>query len=322
MINEAIIKAIELGLTNIGDYFESRMQSVQHCFNSSTQHALKRSNVKKTAAMGEYGMVRAKIWDSENKMKEALFDETKSLQPMVMQYMDVPQLHYNTLEGMDFIDALSKSNDLELFALKSVQVLIDAQHSYWFKIDFYAFFLVELFQLIIFWFWSNIVLPNEKEGDKNTSNTVLSIILVCTLIYFVIMEAPQIYKAPIKYVTNEIKIVNFLVLLGIFSNVIRDDYTQTGFWTVQTYTALAIWLRFLIKMRIFAAYSFLIRMVVACIVRMIPFLVIFLVGVFAFADAYKSIYFILTLNGKIEPAELLEDPDTYDLYFKSYVTFW
>ena len=175
--------------------------------------------------MGEYGMVRAKIWDSENKMKEALFDETKSLQPMVMQYMDVPQLHYNTLEGMDFIDALSKSNDLELFALKSVQVLIDAQHSYWFKIDFYAFFLVELFQLIIFWFWSNIVLPNEKEGDKNTSNTVLSIILVCTLIYFVIMEAPQIYKAPIKYVTNEIKIVNFLVLLGIFSNVIRDDYT-------------------------------------------------------------------------------------------------
>ena len=63
-------------------------------------------------------------------------------------------------------------------------------------------------------------------------------------------------------------------------------------------------------------------MVVACIVRMIPFLVIFLVGVFAFADAYKSIYFILTLNGKIEPAELLEDPDTYDLYFKSYVTFW
>ena len=70
--------------------------------------------------MGEYGIVRAKIWDSEIKMKKELFDETKSLQPMKMQYIDVPQLHFNTHEGMDFIHALAASDDMELFSLKSV----------------------------------------------------------------------------------------------------------------------------------------------------------------------------------------------------------
>lgn len=104
-------------------------------------------------------------------------------------------------------------------------------------------------------------------------------------------------------------------MAGIFVNVFREDYADNGYWTIQTFTALLIWLRFLIKMRIFPAYGFLIRMVVACIYRMIPFLIVFLIGVFAFADAFKSIDFILALDGKIDAIEYAEDADTYERYF-------
>ena len=37
LINEAIIEAVKRSLPGIGDYFDSRLQKVNHCFASNTQ---------------------------------------------------------------------------------------------------------------------------------------------------------------------------------------------------------------------------------------------------------------------------------------------
>jgi len=80
----------------------------------------------------------------ESQMKEELFDKEGALQPMSLMYLDVPNLYSNTPEGMDLIYALMAAEDLSIFALKSVQIIIDAQQERWLRIDYIAFFGPEL----------------------------------------------------------------------------------------------------------------------------------------------------------------------------------
>mgnify|MGYP007095176713 CR=1 FL=1 len=44
---------------------------------------------------------------------------------MDMNYLDLPFIYSSTNEGFDFMFALTKCQDLNLFSLKSVQIVID-----------------------------------------------------------------------------------------------------------------------------------------------------------------------------------------------------
>ena len=74
IIHEAIIKATKIGLKNIGAYLESRMMKVTHCFESSTQHMIRKDRIKKTPSMGLFGLIESNVWEPEEKMKEEMFD--------------------------------------------------------------------------------------------------------------------------------------------------------------------------------------------------------------------------------------------------------
>ena len=99
LINEAIIEAVKRSLPGIGDYFDSRLQKVNHCFTSNTQRSIKNSSIVKLADVEEVGVIRADIWERENTMKDKLFEKEGALQPMSMQYLDTPNLYCNTPEG-------------------------------------------------------------------------------------------------------------------------------------------------------------------------------------------------------------------------------
>ena len=73
---------------------------------------------------------------------------------------------------------------MPVFGLKSVQIMIDAQYERWFWVDFSAFFMPELVQLMLFWYWSNIILINV--GYFDNQNTVVSALLVILIGYFVL----------------------------------------------------------------------------------------------------------------------------------------
>jgi hypothetical protein len=55
---------------------------------------------------------------------------------------------------------------------------------------------------------------------------------------------------------------------------------------------------------------------------MSTFSFVLLIGVMAFSDAFGSIDKILEIKGLIEPRELPEDADWYELFFQSYVISW
>ena len=73
---------------------------------------------------------------------------------------------------------------MPVFGLKSVQIMIDAQYERWFWVDFSAFFMPELVQLMLFWYWSNIILINV--GYFDNQNTVVSVLLLILIGYFVL----------------------------------------------------------------------------------------------------------------------------------------
>ena len=57
---------------------------------------------------------------------------------MGMSYVDIPNIFHHTAEGMDFMDALKVTEDIDLFGLKSIQILIEAHQKYWLKRHLYA----------------------------------------------------------------------------------------------------------------------------------------------------------------------------------------
>ena len=63
-------------------------------------------------------------------------------------------------------------------------------------------------------------------------------------------------------------------------------------------------------------------MIIACLVDMTIFMIVFFIGVFAFADALKSVDQVLVINGSIEAEEIPEDATTYEKYIEGYVKAW
>ena len=72
----------------------------------------------------------------------------------------------------------------------------------------------------------------------------------------------------------------------VMINVFNTDIESTSFWTIQTWAALSIWFRFLLYLRTVSMFSWLVRMITECLIDMVTFLVVLIIGVIAFADAF------------------------------------
>ena len=111
------------------------------------------------------------------------------------------------------------------------------------------------------------------------------VILNIVSLYFVFMEIPIIYRNWRRELDIE-RLSNWIGAALILYNSIAQDYEEVSFWTCQTWAAIFVWLRFLLYIKTFTAFSWLVRMCVACVKDMLIFLLIFFVGVTTFADAF------------------------------------
>ena len=96
--------------------------------------------------------------------------------------------------------------------------------------------------------------------------------------------------------------------------------TDTTFWTVQTWAALAIWFRALLYLRTINVFNWLVTLIAASVVDMATFVVVLVIGVIAFADAILSIESVLVLRGDIELEEV--NDDFYSKYAQRFVIAW
>ena len=90
---------------------------------------------------------------------------------MQLNYLDIPYMYARTERGMEFIQALVddsiRKDDVSLFGLASVQIIIEHHEKYWKKRNLLFFGLPLLLQLIIFWLWSNLLLPGIQVDKEN-----------------------------------------------------------------------------------------------------------------------------------------------------------
>ena len=165
-IVEAVTKATQKGLPAILDYLDHRMKTIDHGFDSKTEHAILHDQVQNSPSMGDYGRMFTNIWISESVIRDTLFNPRKSLQPMEMEYLDMPFVYKPNKAGFEFIYALNKCDELEIFNLKSVQIIIDSHAEYWNRLNYIFVGIPMAFNLLNFWYWSNIVLVNlEQDPD-------------------------------------------------------------------------------------------------------------------------------------------------------------
>jgi hypothetical protein len=50
----------------------------------------------------------AQVWSSKSEITEKLFRQHGNEVPMLMYYLDIPRLHVNCKEGLDFLVALNE----------------------------------------------------------------------------------------------------------------------------------------------------------------------------------------------------------------------
>ena len=175
---------------------------------------------------------------------------------MVLNFIDIPNLYRNTVEGEKFIYALNDCEDLKIFSLRSVQIIIDCHYRHWKWLNLKALGLPQLILLFFFWHWSNIILTHLKKDADNEDNdnielqaTVDEIIIIVISFYLIAIGMPQLKNRPLQYFSQFEKLYGIINLILIIYNAVNRDVESITFWTIQMWIGLFVWIRFALYLR-------------------------------------------------------------------------
>jgi hypothetical protein len=148
-------------------------------------------------------------------------------------------------------------------------------------------------------------------------------ILMTTTFYLLAIEATVMYKLKFRYLQSPTKFFNIINPVLIMINVWHEGYkVDIVFWRIQSWSALVIWIRFLLYLRSITMFSWLMRMITECIFEMTTFFIVLIFSITAFADAFQSIDKILILEGTVKERVTPYNSTFYDTYFEGYITAW
>ena len=144
-------------------------------------------------------------------------------------------------------------------------------------------------------------------------------------IYLIAIELIAWYRrGGFEYIKAPSRLFNLVTPATILINIYSTgSLTNEWFWTLQTWAALTIWMRFLLYLRAVSLnYGYMVRMIIGAVSGMVPFLMIFFFGICAFADAFESINSVLHLQGNITLPAADAEASFYDKYFQNYIHVW
>ena len=181
--------------------------------------------------------------------------------------------------------------------------------------------------LMIFWYWSNVVLINLKEKEEffGPIDDACRVILIITGFYLLFLEISAIIRRRLNYFTDMARLFNIITPTLILENVFtpRDHgLSDETFWTIQTWAALAIWFRALLYLRTIEVFNWLVTLIAASVVDMMTFNCVLILGIIAFTDAALSIESVLALRGDIEYEAIDPDSDFYAKYLQRFALAW
>ena len=155
-------------------------------------------------------------------------------------------------------------------------------------------------------------------------NVVCKVILSVFAVYNFLIELSAAYQ-DWHYWKTPSRLFNFLVPISMGMNLyFSSDLMSDRFWTLNTWAALFIWARMLLYLRNTTdTYGWMVRVLTETVIDIFPFLIIYFIGVFAFADAFESIEQLLVIQRRVEPVSHMpyqEDGENfYVKYFSTYV---
>ena len=153
---------------------------------------------------------------------------------MNLQYLDMPYITRPTQAGFDFIYALAECENLDIFNLKSIQIIIDCHARYWDRINYLFVGFPMVINLILFWYWSNVILPNLKNDDSfESQDNIVRVFQTTTCLYLFALEISAIVKKRLEYINDTARIFNFITPILILTNVLTTEgHTEPYFWYI------------------------------------------------------------------------------------------
>ena len=83
-----------------------------------------------------------------------------------------------------------------------------------------------------------------------------------------------------------ILLAQIISLLGLDSN---NEIARRWYWEILAWTSFFLWYRFLLMLRSVPQMSPAVSMVIKSLKEIAPYLIVVLIGVFAFSDAFQSL---------------------------------
>ena len=181
------------------------------------------------------------------------------------------------------------------------------------------------FQLVFFTLWSDVVLPNLSDNeDFEVLNDISWWILFFICSFQIFFEGSALFGSKewsiyIASWTRPLKLISPLLMLVVLFMKQYDLHHTEAFWTIQCWSALMLWQRFLLFLRTKDNFAWYIRLILDSFYDMKYFLVVILIGVLAFASTVVSIEEILRIQGKKEAVIIPDDADWYERYASGWV---
>ena len=217
--------------------------------------------------------------------------------------LDLPKLHdFNEPTADAFFVSLGEKADIELFANKSIQVIIDFKYPFimkWILIKLLAPFVLFLTIYVISNNWIEMEFIKNPDSKKwETLNTIFAILLLIVATYFFAIESFQLKtQGPTYFLSpwNAIDMLPPILMYVYYIRVLIDNKTLTDKDDLElnlylkTVTTFFMWTKALYFLRIFESFAYLIRMIVRVIIDMKVFLLVLLIVIMAFADSFYGI---------------------------------
>ena len=92
-------------------------------------------------------------------------------------------------------------------------------------------------QLIVFWFWSNLLLPGldievDDEFYLKDWEIFIDVVLRINSIYFLLIEIPELSKHKHKYFLDIEKLINLASSVLIMYNQVYKELESPTFWAL------------------------------------------------------------------------------------------
>lgn len=198
-----------------------------------------------------YGVVKSGPWFPQESLEKLMYSEGSGWHMRYQNWFyDLPSLHDISSTGFAFIQAIDDYEDIELFSLKSVQMLVNF---HWRKAEHLVYFLKIIpftLMLVIFTLWSNLILTRSHDESFDDSSSLLGTytnyrradVITCYILigccsFFLITEVQSIIGYPVDYIMNwKENLTDLVPLILLYVNTIRSllvpGTLPVSFWVV------------------------------------------------------------------------------------------